>query len=65
MQKMSYSVTIKNGKVVDCISLKKELKSDLKKDEFNKFTIVAYDFKLENNIFKNGISKIAFKFAFV
>lgn len=59
----TYDVTIKNGKVVDCITLKKELRRNLTKEEFEEFIIESYYFNMDNNALKNGISKIAFNFA--
>lgn len=55
-----YDVYIKNGKVVGCPKLSKEIKGDVGK---LKFKILAYDFAIENMSFKNGIRKIAFNFA--
>lgn len=55
-----YNVSIKDGKVVACQELSRELKCDVSKLHFD---IVAYDFPIENTAFKNGICKIAFNFA--
>ena len=55
-----YDVVIKDGKVVSCAELSRKLKCDISK---LKFEIVAYDFKIDDRSFKNGISKIAFNFA--
>lgn len=55
-----YDVIIKNGKVVACPEISKKLKCDVAKLNFE---ILAYDFLIENNSFKNGICKIAFNFA--
>ncbi len=55
-----YDVVIKNGKVVACPEISKKLKCDISKLNLE---ILAYDFPIENNSFKNGISKIAFNFA--
>lgn len=55
-----YDATIKNNKVVSSPKLSKELKTDVKKLNTN---IIYSDFKLDNNIFKNGLAKIAFNFA--
>lgn len=55
-----YDVQIKNGKVVGCPELSKKMKCDASKLNFE---IISYDFHIENNSFKNGITKIAFNFA--
>lgn len=55
-----YNVTIKDGKVVACPELVKQLKCNISKF---KFEILAYDFPVENIPFKNGMAKIAFNFA--
>jgi hypothetical protein len=55
-----YDVIIKNGKVVSCPKLSKELKCEASKLGFE---IVGYDFPMDNNSFKAGICKIAFNYA--
>jgi len=55
-----YDVIIKDGKVVKCPELSKKMKCDASQLEFE---ILAYDFELENSVFKSGIGKIAFNFA--
>lgn len=56
-----YNVWIKQGKVVSCPELSKKRKcNDISKLSW---TILAYEFNLENIKFKNGLSKIAFNFA--
>lgn len=55
-----YDVGIKNGKVSSCPVLSKELKGDIKKLDW---TILSYDFNIENDPFKNGLGKIAFNYA--
>lgn len=55
-----YDVTIKNGKIVACPLLSKELKCDISKLPLE---IVGYDFPIDNTSFFNGICKIAFNYA--
>lgn len=55
-----YDVIIKNGKVVACPTLSKIEKCDISKKEF---TIISYDFPIDNTNFKNGLGKIALNFA--
>ena len=55
-----YDVGIKNGKVTSCPVLSKELKCDVKKLDW---TILSYDFIIENGPFKCGMGKIAFNYA--
>ncbi len=55
-----YNAFIKNGKVVGCPDLSRELKTDISKLPLQ---IVAYDFKLDNEIFHTGMAKIAFNYA--
>lgn len=55
-----YNAFIKNGKVVGCPDLSRELKTDISKLSLQ---IVAYDFKLDNEIFHTGMAKIAFNYA--
>lgn len=58
-----YDVTLKDGKIIDCIDLKKELRRNLTKDDFEKFEIIGYKFDLDNQKFRNGMVKIACNFA--
>lgn len=55
-----YDAFIKGGKVVGCPDLSRELKTDISKLPLQ---IVAYDFKLDNEIFHTGMAKIAFNYA--
>lgn len=55
-----YDVGIKNGKVTSCPILSKELKCDVKKLDW---TILSYDFNIENGPLKCGMGKIAFNYA--
>ncbi len=55
-----YDVMIKSGKVVSCPQLNKEKKCKISNDEFS---IIAYDFPIENRSFRNGFGKIAFNYA--
>lgn len=55
-----YSVLFKNGQVVSCPELSKQLHCDISKLNFE---IVSYDFIINNESFVKGISKIAFNFA--
>lgn len=55
-----YDAFIKGGKVVGCPDLSRELKADISKLPLQ---IVAYDFKLDNEIFHTGMAKIAFNYA--
>lgn len=55
-----YSVIFKNGKVVACPELSKQLHCDISKLNFQ---IVSYDFIINNESFIKGVSKIAFNFA--
>ena len=55
-----YDVIIKGGKVVNCHELSQKLKCNVSKLPFK---ILAYDFKIENVSFNNGVAKIAFNFA--
>lgn len=55
-----YSAYIKNGKVVECPELARELRCKIKGLPLE---IISYDFKLDNSAFKNGIAKIAFNYA--
>lgn len=56
----TYDANIKNGKVISCPELSKELRQDISKLPLE---IIAYDFKLGNESFHTGIAKIAFNFA--
>lgn len=55
-----YNAFIKNGKVVGCPELSRELKSDISKLPLQ---IVSYDFELGNEVFHTGMVKIAFNYA--
>lgn len=55
-----YDVIIKGRKVVACPELSQRLKCNVSKLSFE---ILAYDFKIENVSFNNGVAKIAFNFA--
>lgn len=55
-----YDVIIKGGKVVACSELSKIIKGKIPASEF---TILAYDFPIENRSFRDGMGKIAFNFA--
>lgn len=55
-----YEVQIKKGKIVGCPELCKRLKCDIKEIPLE---LIAYDFKVDNISFNNGIKKIAFNFA--
>ena len=55
-----YDAFIKGGKVVGCPDLSRELKANISKLPLQ---IVAYDFKLDNEIFHTGMAKIAFNYA--
>lgn len=55
-----YDAFIKGGKVVGCPDLSRELKASISKLPLQ---IVAYDFKLDNEIFHTGMAKIAFNYA--
>ncbi len=55
-----YDVVIKYGKVVNCPDLSKKIKKGVKDEPLD---IVAYDFKMDNQTFKQGLAKIAFNFA--
>lgn len=59
----TYDVVIRKGVVVDCLDLKRELRRNLNKNDYDAFEIIEYYFNLGNKEFKNGISKIAFNFA--
>lgn len=55
-----YNVGIKNGKVTSCPELSKQIKQDIRQLDW---TILAYDFRIENNSFRCGLGKIAFNCA--
>lgn len=55
-----YSVLFKNGQVVACPELSKQLHCDISKLDFE---IVSYDFIIDNETFIKGVSKIAFNYA--
>ena len=55
-----YSVLFKNGQVVVCPELSKQLHCDISKLDFE---IVSYDFIIDNETFIKGVSKIAFNYA--
>lgn len=55
-----YDVKIKNGKIISCAKLSKEIKDDISKLDLK---ILAYDFPIDNTSFKNGFCKIAYNFA--
>lgn len=55
-----YSVVFRNGQVVSCPELSKKLHCNISKLDFD---IVSYDFKIDNETFIKGLSKIAFNFA--
>ncbi len=55
-----YDVQIKKGKIVGCPELCRKLKCNIKEIPLN---LIAYDFKIDNISFNNGIKKIAFNFA--
>lgn len=57
-----YSANIKNGKVVSCPDLSRELRCDISKLETPP-QIVSYNFDLENTAFQTGMAKIAFNYA--
>lgn len=54
-----YSVIFKNGQVVACPELSKQLHCDISKLDFE---IVSYDFIINNESFIKGVSKIAFNY---
>lgn len=56
-----YDVFIKEGKIVSCPDLSKELKCNASK--LPPMTDLAFKFNLDNTAFRNGISKIAFNYA--
>lgn len=55
-----YEVNLKGNKVISCPELNKQLKCKIPSSEF---TILGYDFSIDNRSFKNGMEKIAFNFA--
>lgn len=57
-----YSAIIKNGKVVSCPDLSRELRCDISKLPTAP-QIVSYNFDLENTAFQTGMAKIAFNYA--
>ena len=57
-----YAANIKNGKVVSCPDLSRELRCDISKLETPP-QIVSYNFDLENTAFQTGMAKIAFNYA--
>lgn len=57
-----YSANIKNGKVVSCPDLSRELRCDISKLPTAP-QIVSYNFDLENTAFQTGMAKIAFNYA--
>ena len=59
----SYNVTIKNGKVIDCIDAKRSYRKNFTDNEYKDFKILTYNFNLENKRFKNGLTKIAVNYA--
>ncbi|MGA3601201.1 HNH endonuclease [Lysinibacillus agricola] len=59
-----YRVTIKGGKIVDCIDAKREHRKNFTKNEYkDDFEILTYNFDLENESFRNGLTKIAVNYA--
>ncbi|MCR8633924.1 HNH endonuclease [Paenibacillus radicis (ex Xue et al. 2023)] len=60
-----YNVIIKNQIVIDCPEYKKLHRTNLSKAELRKFEIVDYciDIDLNNDVFKQGICKIAYNYA--
>lgn len=56
----TYTATMKEGKILSCPDLNRELKCDARKLPLE---IIGYEFNLQNDAFKNGISKIAFNYA--
>ncbi len=59
-QGKEYKAFIKNGKVVGCPELSREIKDDATKLPLK---IVRYEFDVNNEAFGNGFSKIAFNYA--
>ena len=57
-----YAANIKNGKVVSCPDLSRELRCDISKLPTAP-QIVSYNFDLENTAFQTGMAKIAFNYA--
>ncbi len=57
-----YSANIKNGRVVSCPDLSRELRCDISKLETPP-QIISYNFDLENTAFQTGMAKIAFNYA--
>ncbi len=57
-----YSANIKNGRVVSCPDLSRELRCDISKLPTAP-QIVSYNFDLENTAFQTGMAKIAFNYA--
>ncbi len=57
-----YVANIKNGKVVSCPDLSRELRCDISKLPTAP-QIVSYNFDLENTAFQTGMAKIAFNYA--
>lgn len=58
-----YSVIIKGKKVIACPELSKKEKRNLNKEDYESFQILSYDFNIDNQIFRNGMCKIAFNYA--
>lgn len=57
-----YAANIKNGKVVSCPDLSRELRCDISKLPTAP-QIVSYNFDLQNTAFQTGMAKIAFNYA--
>jgi hypothetical protein len=60
---MIYDVTIKNGVVITSYEYKRKYKKELSKTDLKNFKIVDYGFKIDDNIFNQGICKIAYNYA--
>lgn len=58
-----YNVIIKNQIVIDCPEYKKANRKGLGPEDLRKFEIIDYLFEVNEDIFEQGISKIAFNFA--
>ena len=57
-----YTANFKGKKLISCSELSKNLKCDIS-NIINDIIIIGYDFEIENNSFKQGMSKIALNFA--
>jgi hypothetical protein len=56
----TYNANIKDGKVINCPELSRELHCEAHKLPLE---IISYDFKLDNAAFQTGMAKIAFSYA--